>query len=373
MLAIAAAAVGSSWFAYVENQRGAREIARNYVDAVDTRIRERVDGYFAPAQKVTEIIAASMGSSELRRPERRQLDCISRSYLTASPQILNIYVGTDDGSFLMISRTEGDGWTQKLVSREDGAPKATLSKLESGGEVISSHVDPDDQFDPRTRSWFQAARAVDRPVWSPVYRFFTDGGLGIIVSRRFGGDDGGPVAVVGVDILLDELEGFPERLALGDTGLAFIVDGDGYFAVAPGLSGSDADGGARLQVGDVDVPVLRQVYDRFLIEREFSGLFKVDGGWYLVSFSSLREVLGRDWWLIFTIPESALIVFVETSNIYSLSASAVVAALAFVPLGVVAMQSLATDRRAPRRRLALERVRNAAHLSRPFQCGACAT
>ncbi|MEX2519685.1 MAG: GAF domain-containing protein, partial [Paracoccaceae bacterium] len=355
VLAVAAGAVGGSYLAHSASQRGARDIARSYVSAVDIRIREKVGAYFEPAEKVTEVVSAALRSAELRRAERRQLDRISRSYLSANPQMVNIYVGADDGSFMMTSRAQ-DGWLQKLVSHEDGKRRTSFSDLGPGGEVLETRGDPDDRFDPRTRPWFKNAAA--EAVWTPIYRFFTADSLGLTVSRRFG-DEGGAGAVVGVDIMMKDLEGFLDSLTIGGRGAAFIVDGDGYFVVAPpeGRAADIARG--RVHVDDLDAPVLKGIYDHFLIEREFSGLFRVGGEWYMASFSSLNPVLGRDWWLIFSIPEDALIGFVETSGLYSLGASLMVAGLAIAMLAFVVFQSMSAERRAARLDLDSARFREA--------------
>ncbi len=353
--AIVAGAVGSAWLSWRTTAEGARGVARAYVEAVDLRVRERVAGYFSPAEKAAEVIAASLRSADLGRWGPRQFDRVSRSYLRAYPQLLNIYVGAEDGSFMMTTRGEAGGYTRKLVRFEEGVRRVAVERLGPNGEVLESSETPDDPYDPRTRPWYSAALASDRPYWTPIYRFFTADSLGFTVAQKVEGEVAG---VVGVDLLLRDLESFLDGLPLGDGGVAFVIDGDGRF-VAPPPVGRRPDEAAPAGIEDVESPELKAVYDRFRIEKDFRGQFEVMGEWRLVSFSSLELSLGRDWWLIFSIPETALVGFVERAMRWSLLASVIVAVLSAALLAVVGIQARQAERRMARLDLDNARLRDA--------------
>ena len=344
VLAIAVGAIGSSYYAQRANRLGARDIAQNYIDVIAARVRTRVDLYLDPAVEAASVLAAAMRSDTLERANLRVFDRISRKYLEAHSYFANVYIGASDGGFVMTSRAPDGNWSRKTVTQLGDQRIVRLEKVDRDGKILEARDDPADPYDPRTRPWYKGAAASPKPFWTPVYRFFSDKSLGLTVAESRSSETDGTL-VAGIDIRLTDIEQFLNGLDLGKSGIAMIIDEDGAFIAAPERALAQLPNGAdRLKIGDVDDPLLNEIYSRFLIERDYRGLVPLDDSWYMVSFSSLAKTVGRNWWLIFVIPESDFISFVETSNRYTMGAAVAVSVLGCALLAMVVYQSIKAER-----------------------------
>ena len=84
-------------------------------------------------------------------------------------------------------------------------------------------------YDARTRPWFQTAVKVNSAVWSDIYP--SVGLPQLIVSAVLPVYDpsGTLLGVTGVDFSLDDISQFLESLDIGQSGQAFVVDGETQF------------------------------------------------------------------------------------------------------------------------------------------------
>jgi class 3 adenylate cyclase len=336
------------------NRVGVLALSDDLLDGLQSRIAQQVASYLDPATRATRL-ARDMAAQTAVADHPALLQAFAASALRQIPQIDAFYVGDAAGNFMMVRRSAAGGVDTKLIRNAPGAREVEWIHRDAEGRVIGQEQNPTDDYDPRTRTWYQGALNAEDAFWTSVYIFFTDRLPGVTAAIRYRGPDGAE-RVFGVDITLEALSHFLASLKIGRTGRAVIVDGSGHLTAAP-----DASHILREQNGQVtavrldqlDDRVLTSAYDRFRVEGDGRRVITVDGQ-RIVSIASRLPAAGRDWTLLIVVPEEDFTGFVATNGHRTLALSLIVVALAALLAGLLVRQGLRTDRTA---QLLLERDR----------------
>jgi len=348
VLAIGAGLLVGSVLTYRSNRAGALRLAERYITAIDDIVAREIRDYLAPAETAVALLSVSVGDNDITSRRSSAAQRLAVEMMRANRQFASLYLADSDGRFVMTRRKEDGTLERKIIAEDPEGRRVTLESLDDNGSTIRTTEISDDPYDPRTRSWFKDATATEALIWTDVYSFFTGGvpGVTAAVSRA---RQSAPDVVAGVDIALADLSRFLGELSLGETGRALIVDGTGKVLVAPPtLTPTRNSPSQRIEIANLGDPVLRELGDRFRVEREFSGIVEIGGSWYVALFSPIAAGGATDWWLIVEIPEDEFIAFVEQSSSESLLITAVVTAFALLLALLLAQRMLVADRQSRR-------------------------
>ena len=89
-----------------------------------------------------------------------------------------------------------------------------------------------DQFDPRTRDWYQQAKTLLVPSYSPIYRHFVLDDLALSASYPIFDRNQALMGVMGIHVALSGLNERLNSIVAGNAGMAFIVESDTGLLVA---------------------------------------------------------------------------------------------------------------------------------------------
>lgn len=143
----------------------------------------------------------------------------------------SVYVGYPSGDFFMLRRItaanrrffdvpENVQWLVQSNQLRVNKHEKRFIEINDRQQVIVERTVADDNFDPRTRTWFIDAQHATAPVVSPIYSFKGTGEKGMTFSRR--AETGG--AVIGMDISLASLSEFLLRQALPPGSQAIVTN-----------------------------------------------------------------------------------------------------------------------------------------------------
>jgi class 3 adenylate cyclase len=339
------------------NRRDALALTEEVVAAIEEAVRLEVRAYLSPTAAAVRLLAEAVAARGIdgRLPADRSLERQMRGIMGATPELASIFVGDGEGDFLMVQR-DGATLRTKLIRAGDGARVVRWVERDADGALSAAWLDPDDPYDPRERPWFDAALASEAVAWSDVYRFFTTGAPGVTASFRAPSAADLAPTVVGADLEIAEIGRFLGDLEIGTRGRAIIVTPDGGLVAYPaGLAPEDFE--EVPAVGEIDDAVLREMFQRFRINRAARGIVVIDGVRHLASAAPLAEVVGRDWWVLLVAPEEDFIGFVATNARTSLALSGVVVLLATAVAILLTLQGMQSDARAARALRSEDRVR----------------
>lgn len=158
-------------------------------------------------------------------------------------------------------------------------------------DVIREELDPKDDYDPRSRPWYQEARARLTTIWTDPYIFFTSHQPGITLAAPVLNDRGGLRGVVGVDIEISAISRFLAQLNIGNTGKALIINSNGDVIAHPDpdlIKTTRADGSLRfVNIAEFDDRIARAAFTPYLrdgqvhVAEERPSQFVLDGARYV--------------------------------------------------------------------------------------------
>jgi HD-GYP domain-containing protein (c-di-GMP phosphodiesterase class II) len=167
-----------------------------------------------------------------------------RVVLDAMPVVSAIYIGFDNGGFVLLRRLSSSVARRNLAAPDNArylleriAPElgdtpsrvgaasaaATLTFLDDGLHTIRVSEPLSLLYDPRARDWYRQARAQTAPILTGPYWFYATEERGITYAQRLRHGGG----VVGIDLGLADLSSQLQKLRNTPGTALLIVDNDG--------------------------------------------------------------------------------------------------------------------------------------------------
>lgn len=353
VLLVIAAILAIVLYSHRVNRAGVLALSDDLLAGLQARIAQQVTNYLEPATRAARL-ARRMLAQKAVLDRNAALQAYAASALREIPQIDSFYIANDAGDFMLVRRGTGGGTDTKLIQNAPARHVEWIHR-DASGTVTGTEQTPQDDFDPRTRTWYQGALKSSDVFWTGVYVFFTARVPGVTAAIRYH-DPNGTDTVFGVDITLDKLSRFLAGLHIGRTGRAVIFDDAGHLIAVPDTNPEHILRGqgdqlttARLdQLGD---PALTGAYDRFRVEGYGRRLIRVDGQ-PIDSIAAPLPGAASHWSLLIVVPERDFTGFVATNSQRALALSLPVVLLTALLAALLVRQGLRADRTA---RLLLDR------------------
>lgn len=203
------------WLAYSRMTGILDQATTALFDRIEVEALLAVEQLYQPAEVAVEMLTLQRINDGRNMAQRSAEAGYLKGVLDQSPEVTAVFVGYDDGDFILFRRMEGEA----AAARFD-APARTAYLLQhierEAGEETRGHflyydrnlvlLRLDDRpdyidYDPRERPWYQTALQAGTQYKTEPYVFFTTRELGSTVAMRARGR----FATVGVDITLSTL------------------------------------------------------------------------------------------------------------------------------------------------------------------------
>ncbi|WP_138465994.1 cache domain-containing protein [Poseidonocella sp. HB161398] len=302
---------------YFTSERTLLAHARSQLVDVGVNVIQNASWFLSPARGASELSTALAENRIVRREEVGDLEGLLFQQLRTAPQFAGAYYGDEEGNFLYVMRRGEDRYLTKIIDAD--APAATRTELirRSGDfSELDRRFDPLDDYDPRTRPWYQSARAELHSIWTDPYIFFTSQVPGITAATPVEGAGHNVQGVIGVDIEIDELSRFLAKLQIGVTGAAYVLNRNGDVIAHPNpalLKTVGAAGDLRFpSIRTIDDPLARAAFGNRPIENgiDFETRIESDFEYGGLQYVSLIMPFGLDdipWTIVVYAPENDFI------------------------------------------------------------------
>ncbi|MDV7340370.1 HD domain-containing phosphohydrolase [Terasakiella sp. A23] len=232
---------------------------------------------FSPAQSAVELMANHAITQDETWDERRSHISFLFSALDTAPNITSVYIGYEDGDFLLVRRLpkdtdhqtkfsapENTAYIAQSIDREGDSVMGLYAYFHADHSLIHQEMRPDyNSYDPRKRPWFISGSQTTRSIITAPYVFFTTQEVGSTVAKqaRFS------KAIVGTDITLQTLANTLSGFKITPGTEVTLLDGSGHVVAYPdrskGVIKTDK-GVTQAHLNDLHVPVLSKPYKTFL-------------------------------------------------------------------------------------------------------------
>ncbi|MCB1742898.1 MAG: diguanylate cyclase [Gammaproteobacteria bacterium] len=199
--------------------------------------RENADRFLSEAQQALQMARGLVERQLLGVDRRAALVDYFVLQLQSVAHIDALYYATAKGAFVFVKRAAGQPerpadavYMVKYIGLEAGQRRVRVSWLDAAGQVLESRPVADDDYDPRSRPWFNAARHSDGVIWTEPYVFFTSKSPGVTAAVAVSASATGETEtetdadVIGVDVSLTALSDFLARQPVSANGSVSVLD-----------------------------------------------------------------------------------------------------------------------------------------------------
>ena len=268
--------------------------------------------------------------------------------LQINKQFSSIYYASNNGEFMMLLRLK-NGFLFKHTYEENNSrfsKKQTYDIYLS--KVITSTIEKDN-FDPRSRSWFQKAILEKKLIWTSPYVFYTLQTLGITTASPIYDNKDNIQGVVGVDIEIKELSNFIASLKISKQGKVFMMNQDEKIIAFPNISTfefNDYTNSYQLKtIQNLGDPIALKSYNTFKQKINTSNVnkkvfltFKQNGMTYHSLFLPMRTN-GINWIIGMYLPEYDYLSAIKENQKFNIILTLIIGSI-FLFLGYMVAKSI---------------------------------
>ena len=207
--------------------------ASSFIEKVAQLGADHVDEQFKNVRDNLDILSGLPSIQEAEISDNSRLYSLMAAMLRNNPQLFNLYVGYEDGSFIemdVINRAkaafrvglhvdEDAAFRLVVISRTAGV--APITQYLSENLIQVAEVAGPTGYDPRQRPWYVEAFKNDKTLLTGPYIFYATGEPGYTLRTPL---KEGRRGVVAGDVLLNRFEDMLAQQKLGPSGLAFLFN-----------------------------------------------------------------------------------------------------------------------------------------------------
>ncbi|MCA1992220.1 MAG: SpoIIE family protein phosphatase [Coleofasciculus sp. S288] len=313
------AAVGlTGWLSLRNGQKAVNDLSTKLSREVTARIEEHVQHFTDVPHSFLQMNVAAMRAEKLNLEDFPAVERYFWHQVQLSDSVSILYYGNQEGNFIYVKKAEQD---VVHIRDESTAPLRKIYRLDNQGnraELIKT-----DQFDPRTRPWYEAAVKAGTSTWSPIYVFAASSDLGITSAVPIYNDNGVLRGVLAIDFTLSQISQFLRNLNISKSGQAFIIERSGKIVASsaselPFVTTKEGKR-ERIKATHSSNPLIRDTVQH--LQERFGNLAQIEGNQQFTSslngkrqfvqLTPLRDGRGLNWLLVVVIPEAD---FMETIN-----------------------------------------------------------
>jgi len=302
-----------AYLSFRNGQRAINDLASQLQNEVSLRTIEHLDRLLATPTQVTQL---SVDAYELGNLNLQNLDNIGGYFYKQMKIFKNIgYInfGHINGGFVGVGR-EDDGTLYMELMRPNDRGKYKRYSLDNQGKPTG--VIATENYDYQNDSWYANPAKAGKPMWSDIYNWEDRPEIVSIASGQPLYDQNRKlISVIGVDLILTQINSFLENLKVSSSGRVFILDRNGLFVATSSketLYLMNNKTAARLKVVESQDPLIQATaqnlikrfenFDKITDNQRFE--FNLTKDRAFAQVIPWKDKLGLDWLIVVVIPES---------------------------------------------------------------------
>lgn len=220
-----------SFLAFVQGRTTANELLAQNLDQIHLQIAERLDEFLKIPGRINRINADLISQHKLELSDIREWRHTFFEQMQAFDMLSSIAWGGNNGQAVWIVRSPNEAGYVFAIKDNQTGEEIYEYQLDPNGNIIGEHSGAY-KYDPRIRPWYKAAVTAGEPTWSKIYAWLSkDGtestlGIGFVQPIRDKAEK--ILGVIDAELSLYDISRFLDKLRVGKTGLAFVMDRKGH-------------------------------------------------------------------------------------------------------------------------------------------------
>ena len=220
------AAMGlTAWLLFYNGQRAVAELATQLRNESTARIQQHLKNHMAVPLLVNQLNAEAIRLGLLDLTDQVHLEGYLWNQIKQFDTLSYIAIATEQPIYI------GTHTPAENIIYLEILDKTTQGHLEVWNTNVQGQRTERKQvlnnYDPRTRPWYQAVAKAGKPIWSEVFVYFSGAGIGISANHPIYNQQGHLIAVASADITLTKISKFLHSLNVGQHGQTFIMTRSG--------------------------------------------------------------------------------------------------------------------------------------------------
>ena len=219
-----------STITYMESDSAVNDLMAQNLSQIQDHIEERLDDLLNLPNRIQRVNANLIRYEHLNLKHLRSWRTTLFEQAQAFKGLSSITWGSADGRSVGISyHPKKDGYEFTIKDEKTG-PNLFEYECDSHGRM-NKYPSKVFTFDPRTRPWYQAAIQAGKSTWTEPYaRMYKDRAditLALGYAQPFRDSNDRLIGVMNAELTLNDITHFLEKLSVGRTGKAFLLDQQG--------------------------------------------------------------------------------------------------------------------------------------------------
>jgi methyl-accepting chemotaxis protein len=227
-------AVGlTGWLSFRYGQQTVNEMAGRLQTEVSNRVATHLDAYLNTPRQLNQI---NVDAVELETLDLKNFDKLGK-YFWRQMKVFNIgynNYANKDGEYIGVERLN-DG--NLLINEVKNSAPGKLQVYQTDDLGNRTKLKETKPYDPRTEAWYSETVKADRPIWSSIYQW-EDKPEVMSISSSYPIYDNNKkiVGVIGIDLILSQINSFLNTLEVSPSAKIFIVEKNGLIVANSGAS-----------------------------------------------------------------------------------------------------------------------------------------
>lgn len=339
------AVVVLSVIAFDQAQSTANDLMEQTLAQIHDRIEEQLGDLLYQPYRILRINAGLIIEDLLQMKKLRAWQRILYEQVQAFKGISSITWGGADGRSVGITRYPGESGYLFFINDKPTAENMLEYYVDGQGRM-EQKPRKQNPFDPREQPWYQAAIKAGKPTWTNPYARMYNGEMRAILAmgyvQSFYDNKGKILGVMNAELTMDDIAKFLEKLSVGRTGKAFLIDRGGrLMATSTGVPLIDAGSFPVIAsaCADRDIAAAATYVEKTVgkfenVKARYQFRLDINGKPHLLMVAPSKHETGLTWIIATLVPESDFLAEIQTGRARSIKIG-IIAVLITLLFGIV--------------------------------------
>ncbi len=290
-------------YSFMKSEYAIEKLAKRLNGSIADQVKQEFELLVEPSNNFINVIETFARVDGKLTLKSRRLQQVLLNYVETYPQLYNVFIALPDKSFLMA--TDSDPLKMVLIESKKNSTKTIL--FDSDKTLLKSENKTGVSYNPLERPWYGGAISQEGVFETDVYTFFESKKPGVTLSKAIRNQKGQLVAVVGIDLLLTNLQTFLSSVDISNESFIAIIDKEkGKYIVSK-----------ESNVKKQESFEMIKLFHKFTTKKDFDQIEFKDEMYYFTE-SDVGSDYFKNWKYVIAIPEKELISEILTMRHQSL-------------------------------------------------------